>query len=232
MQASHDGRDPRRTPRRSPGWSPRRRPRRPDEPGGRVRTDDRVRVAVDVDGVLFDHLPHIHRAFREADGVDLAEEGFRHWDFQAYDAVREAGLDREAVRAVLDRVETNPRLHRAPPLDRRAPSVMASWRSAGCSVEVVTARGEVSRAVTELFLAANGIPHDELHMDVAEKTAWDLIVDDAPANARAAARAGTPVLLMDQPYNRSVDEAGPIRRVRDWAQARAAAAPLLAEAPA
>ena len=43
--------------------------------------DRRLRIAVDFDGVLFDHVPYVLRGFRDAHGIDLEEEGLRYWDF-------------------------------------------------------------------------------------------------------------------------------------------------------
>jgi len=180
--------------------------------------DGELTIAVDFDGVLFDHVPYVLRGFRDAHGIDLADEGLRYWDFFQYQAVREAGLTEECVRSVLDRIETDPALHERGPRDPFAARVMDAWKQAGHRVDVVTARGEISREVTRRFLRTNEIPYDELVMEAETKTGWDLLVDDAAHNVLAAADEGSTALLMDQPYNRDVDAQGNPRRVRDWVE--------------
>src|ERR1051326_9585553 len=73
--------------------------------------DGALRIAVDFDGVLFDHVPYLLRGFRDAHGIDLQEEGFRYWDFFQYRAVREANLTWQCVSAVLRAIDTDPAVH-------------------------------------------------------------------------------------------------------------------------
>ncbi|HET6403405.1 MAG TPA: hypothetical protein VFH78_02055 [Candidatus Thermoplasmatota archaeon] len=181
-----------------------------------------LRIAVDFDGVLFDHVPYMLRGFRDAHGIDLEAEGLRYWDFFQYRAVRDAGLTWNCVRNVLHSIETDASLHRLPPRDPHAKSVMARWVEQGHEVYVVTAREEASRGVTELFLAHHGIPHHGLVMQASRKTGYDLLVDDAPHNVLMAAADGGRALLMDHPYNRDVPTKRNPIRVRDWRDVEAA----------
>src|SRR5438067_13136730 len=147
-----------------------------------MRTTDTMRIAVDFDGVLFDHVPYVLRGFRDAYGIDLEEEGMRYWDFFQYRAVREKNLTWQCVSTVLRAIDTDPALHTLPPRDPHAREVMARWTRQGHEVLIVTARGEEARATTELFLERNHIPHDRLVMSAARKTGYDVLVDDAPHN--------------------------------------------------
>ena len=176
----------------------------------------KLRIAVDFDGVLFDHVPYVLRGFRDAHGIDLEEEGMRHWDYFQYRAVREANLTWACVRSVLQRVDTDPLLHEMPPKDPHAARVMNQWMDAGHEVLVVTAREETARATTERFLARNGIPHDALVMGASRKTGYDVLVDDAPHNVLMAAADGGLAILMDQPYNRDVPTRRNPVRARTW----------------
>lgn len=173
-------------------------------------------IAVDFDGVLFDHVPYMLRGFRDAYGIDLAAEGLRHWDLFHYRAVQDAGLTHRCVRRVLDAIENDPVLHQEPPRDRHAAGVMADWQAQGHKVSVVTARMERSRPVIEEFLKVNGIPHDALVLQAGLKTGYDVLVDDAPHNVLMAAADGSRALLMDHPYNRDVPTHTNPRRVYDW----------------
>ena len=181
-----------------------------------ARADQRLHIAVDFDGVLFDHIPYVLRGFRDAHGIDLAAEGLRHWDFFQYRAVRDQNLRWSCVRDILRKVDTDPFIHELPPRDEHARVVIRAWRAAGHQVSIVTAREEDSRHTTEAFLRRNQIPHDRLIMRAAIKTGYDVLIDDAPHNVLMAAAAGGLALLMDQPYNRDVPTARNPLRVTDW----------------
>src|SRR5581483_5772315 len=175
-----------------------------------------LRIAVDFDGVLFDHIPYLLRGFRDAHGIDLAAEGLRHWDFFQYRAVRERNLSWNAVKTVLERIDQDPVLHDCDARDPDAADVIASWRAQGHQVSVVTAREPGARATTEAFLARNGIRVDEVVMGARLKTGYDVLVDDAPHNVLMAAADGGLALLMDHPYNRDVPSKRNPLRVRRW----------------
>lgn len=159
---------------------------------------------MDFDGVLFDHIPYLLRGFRDAHGIDLAEEGLRYWDFFQYRAVREKELAWSHVRQVLERIDQDPAMHDCDARDPFAADVIAAWRAAGHRVSLVTAREPAARATTTAFLARNGIRVDEVVMGARLKTGYDVLVDDAPHNVLMAAADGGLALLMDQPYNRDV----------------------------
>ena len=175
-----------------------------------------LRIAVDFDGVLFDHVPYVLRGFRDAHGIDLQEEGMRYWDFFQYRAVRERNLTWNCVSKVLEAIDTDPLLHDVPPRDPRAPQVMRRWMDAGHDVRVVTARTEKSRATTTAFLERNAIPHARLVMGASIKTGYDVLIDDAPHNVLMAAADGGLSLLMDHSYNRDVPTRRNPLRVKTW----------------
>jgi len=195
------GQDPRAISRGGPG--------RKERPG--------LRIAVDFDGVLFDHIPYVLRGFRDRFGIDLAAEGLRYWDYFHYRAVQEADLTYGCVRKVLDQIETDPLLHQEPPREVLASRVISAWQGMGHHVSVVTAREPRSEAVTRMFLERNGIPFDAIVMGQRIKTGYDVLIDDAPHNVLMAAADGGLALLMDHPYNRDVPTHRNPLRVRDWA---------------
>jgi uncharacterized HAD superfamily protein len=178
--------------------------------------DNKLRIAVDFDGVLFDHVPYVLRGFRDRLGIDLAAEGFRHWDYYQYQQVKDADLPPSQIQRVLRDIETDLKLHREAPRDKLAARVMAEWIAAGHTVDIVTARSRVAENATRAFLKEHSIPHHGLVMERWLKTGWDVLVDDAPHNALLAAADGTLALLMDHPYNRDVPTHTNPVRVRDW----------------
>jgi len=191
-----------------------------------MKTEE-LRIAVDFDGVLFDHVPYVLRGFRDRYGIDLAAEGMRHWDYYAYRAVREADLPPSQIRRLLDDIECDELLHQEPPRDALAAHVVAAWIAAGHSVDIVTARGRHAEAATRRFLQTHAIPYDRLVMEARVKTGWDVLVDDAPHNVLMAAADGSTALLMDHPYNRDVPTRTNPVRVRDWQEVADAVARLL-----
>lgn len=182
----------------------------PKQPG------ERLRIAVDFDGVLFDHVPYVLRGFRDRLGIDLAAEGFRHWDYYHYKQVQAADVPYSAIREVLLDIETDLALHREPPRDLLAPRVIAEWMAAGHTVDIVTARSRVAEKATRAFLVEHGIPYNALVMERGLKTGWDVLVDDAPHNVLMNAADGSLSLLMDHPYNRDVPTHTNPVRVKDW----------------
>lgn len=177
-----------------------------------------LRIAVDFDGVLFDHVPYLLRGFRDGHDIDLEAEGLRHWDFFQYRAVREKELTWACVAKILRAIETDPVLHDQGLMDPRARPILESWKQMGHEVHIVTARGGETRKVTESFLRRNGVPYDSLQMGVALKTGYDVLIDDAPHNVLMAAADGGLALLMDHPYNRDVPSHRNPYRVHGWAE--------------
>lgn len=184
-----------------------------------------LRIAVDFDGVLFDHVPYVLRGFRDRLGIDLQAEGLRHWDYYHYRAVQDADIPLSAIRQVLNDIETDEALHQEPPRDRNAAIVMGEWIANGHQVDIVTARAQAAEKATRTFLESHQIPHHGLVMEARRKTGYDLLIDDAPHNVLMAAAAGGRALLMDHPYNRDVPaERNPLR-VCDWQDVAQVAAP-------
>lgn len=193
------------------------------KPGG-------LRIAVDFDGVLFDHVPYVLRGFRDRLGIDLAAEGMRHWDYYHYRAVQDADVPFSSIKKVLLDIETDLDLHLEPARDPLAAEVMGGWMRAGHRVEVVTARSRPAEEATRTFLTTHGIPHHGLVLEARAKTGYDVLIDDAPHNVLMAAAGGGLALLMDHPYNRDVPTGRNPFRVLDWGdvEARVAtAAPAL-----
>ncbi len=176
----------------------------------------KLNIAVDVDGVLFDHIPYVLRAFRDNLGIDMDRDDLRAWDFFHLHAIQEADLTWGEVRRVLDAVESDWVLHEEEPLDPLAANVMADWIARGHTVDVVTARAPKHEHVTKVFLNHHGIPHHALRMGVALKTGYDVLIDDAPHNVLLAAADGTKAFLYDHPYNRDVPTHTNPVRVHDW----------------
>ena len=104
-----------------------------------------------------------------------------------------------------------------------AVEAIASLKTAGHTLVVVTARARRLRRLTEAWLEYYGIAVDGLHFleggakgPVVRAERLDLLVEDAPHNALAVAETGVPVLLFGAPYNRAVQHRL-VERCEGWA---------------
>jgi 5'-nucleotidase len=99
----------------------------------------------------------------------------------------------------------------------------ALWRlsDAGVWIRLITHRlyanwgHAVAVADTVAWLDDAGIPYRDLcFLGQKPQVEADCYIDDAPHNIESLRAAGNPVIVYDQPYNRSLD--GP--RARDWGE--------------
>ncbi len=182
-----------------------------------MRGNGPLTIGVDFDGVLFDQIPHILARFQELHGIDLTPVDEWHWDLSQHPEILAAELHEDEVWSIFHTIESDPTVHETGLLDPHALEVLERCRRLGHRVHVATTRREESRAVTEAFLDANGVPLDQVDMHVFPKIGYDVLIDDLPPNVEAAAADGSTALLMDHPYNQGFHTDGNPRRVRNWA---------------
>jgi uncharacterized HAD superfamily protein len=85
----------------------------------------------------------------------------------------------------------------------------------------ITARPESCRDITSLWAKFEELSHTELHHEY-DKTIFkgriDVMVEDSESNAYKMAEVGIPVILIDRPWNRYLDDHALIKRVYNWKQ--------------
>ena len=159
-----------------------------------------MKIAVDVDGVLADHVSAVLSRLRtEYESVDRTKSGMNHWDeplpeldTSLKQEINTAELDQDFVRDM-------------PPIEGavKATNILADQ---GHELVIVTARSEESLPVTHQWLEANCIPHNvekSLSTRGQRKTISDasVLIDDFHGHVRDFADAGKYSILFIQPWN-------------------------------
>ena len=169
-----------------------------------------MRIAVDIDEVLAEHVSEFRSHAAAALGVDASElDPTPDWDFVSWFGEKDLwkSVHSAAITAgmLLD-MKTKP----------GAAAAVNALRAAGHEIIVCTSRvighdrvvGDTCR-----WLALNGIVCDDL-VFLRDKSILnaDLFIDDAPHHAAAFVKAGHRFLLWDTWYNQNA----PGTRVRSW----------------
>lgn len=176
---------------------------------------ERMRVAVDIDGVLCDHVTGILPRIFEKYGVVLTKESVRTWDhdFGPSSIVQEfkdAYTDAEFMRHL-------------PPIEGAREGV--SRLETSHSVVIVTARPESTRPVTTEWVAqhiGNYVPRFVRGSKLVSE--GDVLVDDHPVNITDFLKAGRRAVVFDQPWNRDEPMLGVgsdsklLSRAHNWAE--------------
>jgi 5'(3')-deoxyribonucleotidase len=175
-------------------------------------------IAVDVDGVLADHVGHILSVLKRDYGLKVTSSQIKTWDFPVGDTTFGTILRR--AQKLPDFVVTTPVV----------PGARAAMRklSATYYVAIVTARPPESTDATRQWLHANGFPFDDF-ANLSEGTKHgtfnpcDLLIDDYKLNVVEYLRnTDGRAILFSRPWN--ADHAGlesyvAARRLRaaaDW----------------
>lgn len=182
-----------------------------------------MRIGVDIDEVVADSVPSYLPVLSEVVGRPLKKEDLVRYEFEETFGLSEAEMKRfwrafdssggwERIRPVPD-----------------AASVLGRLRRVG-EVILVTGRPEAFvGAQTRRWLAAHAIPHDALvFMGEADKDeavrralggGLDVLIEDHWGFAERVAGRGTPVFLVDAPWNRTAPPHPLVRRVAGLAEA-------------
>jgi 5'-nucleotidase len=173
-------------------------------------------LGVDLDGVCGDHATAFREVVALERGVDpetLPPQ--QTWNFHEW------GLTDETFEQIHRRAILDHRMFRSmPPIEGAAEAL---WRlsDAGCWIRVITHRlyanwgHAVAVADTVAWLDDVGIPYRDIcFLGNKPEVEADAYIDDAPHNIAELRRAGNPVIVFDQPYNRELDGL----RAETWAE--------------
>ena len=166
--------------------------------------------AVDIDNVLGRAEAEVQRLFQVVTGIP--------WPRGTYGSA--GGLDSSAIEgSVLEEIfmrfhdESIPKLPLYPGAKYALDVIHQS-----CRIIIVTARRPYSRPQTLQWLTMHGIPFDALY-HTEEKTeipeSITLAIDDHPEHIQSYQAVEARVFVMDQPWNRQVDDLNVIR-VNGW----------------
>lgn len=166
--------------------------------------------AVDIDNVLAAAEQEVQRIY-----VELTNEAWPRSLFASAGGLDGSHLERNLIEKIFEYFhETSiPHLPVMPGARLALDLLKRRYR-----IIIITARRPHSRPQTLAWLKRHRLPFDELyHTDEKADVAEDisLAVDDHPEHARAYARQGIPVFLMNQPWNQGIEDTL-IRRVDGW----------------
>lgn len=157
-----------------------------------------MRVGFDVDGVLYNW----HASLRQFLGFDVERAPDpTQWHFHDQWGITQEELGRAAVEGV----DAGVVLTWGDPLPG-AKETLDRVRALGHSIHIVTDRSAGSpgnaQAATMKWLHVHNLPYDTITF-ARDKTIVnvDMFIDDKLENYDAMVRAGTPVYLLDQPWN-------------------------------
>lgn len=174
-----------------------------------------MRVAVDVDGVLADHVRPLVADLESKTGFELRPEELATWDLPL------PGAETDLLTAVTRRLGDPSYLRRAPVVDGATEGI-ERLRDRDHEVVVATHRPAHTHPTTREWLADNGVEYDEFVDDVPDdkgEIEVDVLVDDYHGNVRNALDAGRAGLLFRQPWNRLYAAEFDHRQIVDgWAQ--------------
>ena len=182
---------------------------------------------LDIDDVLAETTRAMARLARDRFDKDVAFE-----EMAVFDLSVSLGLDEEEYPRFMDAVHAHDFLLELRAKEGAAQTV-SRWHGAGAEISVVTGRPPETRPATTRWLARAGFSYHRLEFvdkygrygDRATlrprdlvSVGYRLVVEDSAEMARFfVAETDAEVLLVDCPWNRSVDAEHPrIRRVHDW----------------
>jgi 5'-nucleotidase len=180
-----------------------------------------MRLAVDVDGVLADHVPAVLSQLRaEHDEFTKAKSEMTHWD----EPLPELNT---SLKPAIEAAESEPAFIRNMPPVEGAIKGATELADRGYELVIVTARPEAILPATHEWLEAHNIPHrrkESLSTRNEMKTIADaeILIDDFPGHIRDFAADGKDAILFVQPWNKSevdaLTESPRIFAAEDWGQ--------------
>jgi 5'-nucleotidase len=164
-----------------------------------------MKVAIDVDGVLADHVPAVLSKLRtENPEFAMTKEDVQSWD----EELPTIGSD---MKVEIERAESTSNFVKSIPPIKGAVQATNQIADDGHDIIIVTNRPESILPATHEWLEYHGIPHrreESLSTNGMSKSVADadILIDDFPANLREFMNVGLGILFI-QPWNLSfIDE--------------------------
>jgi len=161
-----------------------------------------MRIAVDVDGVLADHVSAVLSRLRtEHEDFTRTKSSMTHWDEQLPEL-------NTSLKPEIEAAESDPEfILNMAPIDGAIEGTI-TLAELGHELVIVTARPEKNLQMTHEWLEGNNIPHrceESLSTRGQMKTISDatVLIDDFPGHIRDFANNGEYAILFVQPWNES-----------------------------
>ena len=182
-----------------------------------------MKIAIDIDSTLHHYWDQFAAAAKRRFGVDLPYEHQVTWTIQQ--------LRPEQVRVCIEETHGPDNVRRAQAYPGAA-DVVRRWREQGHFIHITSHRHTEAHGVTEEWLAAAGIPYDELYcswdkVSRCREIGIDVLIDDSPVNLQAAIDAGIRAATILHPWNRELVEEEDVVAAEDWPSLERELAPFL-----
>jgi uncharacterized HAD superfamily protein len=167
-------------------------------------------LGVDIDNVLAQSDACLRAMIRRRFRIALEEEDITRYDYSAYGVTEEQLIE---VFQIFN-IETCRTL-------KVVPGAKAGMvRLARCyEIVLVTSRNPASRAGTEYWLRAKGLPYDQLHFNDEKHSLgipYHAFIEDRHEHAHLIAETGASVYLLTRPWNAAPLAHPNVRRVHSW----------------
>ena len=184
-----------------------------------------ARIALDIDSTLHPYWDLLQRVVKERYGVDLPYEDQRDWGITV--------LERDAVIHCVEETHSDENIAAGVPYPDAVETVR-DWHAQGHWIHVTSHRRVSTRAATEAWLDAIGMPYDDLHCSFDKisrcvELKIDVLVDDSPLNIAKARAAGIGAATIVHPWNEDLVDRDGVIGARDWKELRRKLDPVLAE---
>ncbi len=172
-----------------------------------------MNLGFDIDGVISNFTTQFTDIIQRKYGFRLTDR-----DMYSYDVNLVLGITKDEVADIV--TET---LKSDLPLNPMAKETLDKLASEGHNIFLLTARSDALIDHTSRWLNLKGVTHNGLfHLKTGEKyladISVDIVVEDNLEEALELTRKVKHVLLYDQPWNKTKNIKGLLKRVHDWSE--------------
>ena len=183
-----------------------------------------MRIAVDVDSTLHHYWDVLSEVSQRRFGIDLPYEEQLTWGITR--------LKPEQLEVAIAETHSDERIRAGRPYPG-AVEAIGRWHAAGHFIHVTSHRETRCQGATADWLAAVGLPFDELYcsFDKVARCAEidiDVLIDDAPHDLIRALERGIVAATLRHPWNRDVCEEEDVICADSWPELETLLAPVLA----
>lgn len=185
-----------------------------------------MKIGIDIDNVISDSSPEYLKKFNDKFNTEVKYTEIRSYFFTSKDT----GVEEVRISEFFDNLLIDEEFQVNIPPYPEALTVIRKWINEGYFIHYITARPEVSRKATEMWLKKYRLTGKNTTVDLfngakfrndasykkmtAKSLGIDLLIEDSREMARVM---DFPVLLLDRPWNKGKLKKN-IKRVKDWAE--------------
>jgi uncharacterized protein len=172
-----------------------------------------MNLGFDIDGVISNFTKQFTDIIQKKYGVALSDS-----DLYSYEVNLVLGIPKEDIAEIV--TET---LKSDLPLNPSAKETLDKLAADGHKIYLLTARSEELIQHTSIWLKQKGIPYTEILYLIRGKKSFadfsvELVVEDSLEEALELTKKVNHVLLFDQPWNKTKNVKGLIKRVHNWSE--------------